>query len=163
MRRRRWPKPWSAREARAKFQVMLTDRHLAEMEAADLDLSPRELKGLTNAHQAAVLAVGSRLTDLLQGFRSMAQVLLLQELKELSLKYTEEAWAPAFEYGAWNVVLNGAEKMTPEEVARLRRLADWAGGWYHLPDEVQEPQFVEASEWAERYELHRRYEESRRR
>jgi hypothetical protein len=110
-----------------------------------------------------VISVQSNSLEKQYSIEEQKQEVCLQELKELSLKYTEEAWAPAFEYGAWNVVLNGAEKMTSEEVARLRRLADWAGGWYHLPDEVQEPQFVEASEWAERYELHRRYEESRRR
>lgn len=142
---------------------MLTDRHLAEMEAVNLSLSPRELKGLTNAHQAAVMAVGNRLPDVLQGFRSMAQEQLLLLMKELSLNYTEEAWAPAFEHAAWGVVLNGAEKMTPVEVARLRRLAEWAGGWYHLPDDTQEPIFITTKEWIERYEIHLKYEESRRR
>lgn len=142
---------------------MLTDRNLTELEAAQLDLSPRELKGLTNAHQASVLAVNARLPDLLQGFRTMAQTLLLQELRDLSLRYTEQPWAPAFEYGAWHVVLNGAEKMTELEVSRLRRLAEWAGGWYHQPDEAEEPQYIAKTDWIERYELHRRYEESRRR
>lgn len=142
---------------------MLTDRHVAEMEAAHLTLSPRELKGLTNVHQASVLAVGSRLPDVLQAFRSMAQELLLIEMRELSYRYTEQPWSPAFEYAAWHVVLNGAKKMTTEEVARLRRLADWSGGWYHRPDEAEEPQFISSSDWAGRYELHRQYEESRRR
>jgi hypothetical protein len=142
---------------------MLTDRHVAEMEAATLNLSPRELKGLTNEHRASVLAIESRLSDLLQGFRSMAQELLRQCMIELSIKYTEETWADGFEYSAWHAVLNGAEKLTPEELARLRRLAEWAGGWYHLLDEAQEPQFIERRDWTERYEIHLKYEESRRR
>lgn len=142
---------------------MLTDRHIAEMEAASLSLSPRELKALTNEHQASVLAVDARLPDLLQGFRSMSQELLRQCMIELSIKYTEEPWADGFEYAAWNAVLNGAEKLSPEELARLRRLAEWAGGWYHLLDEAQEPQFIERAAWEEKYKIHVKYEESRRR
>lgn len=142
---------------------MLTHKHLAEMEASDLDLSPRELKPLTNAHQAAVLAISQRLPDLLQAFRGMAQELLLTEMKALSLQYAESPWAPAFEYGAWTAVLYGAEKMSTEELERLRRLAEWSGGWYYLPDDTEEPIFIPTQDWVQRYELHRKYEESRRR
>lgn len=142
---------------------MISNRQLTELESGEFTLSPRELKGLTNPHQAMAIALGDRLPDILQGFRSMAQSLLLQELQTTSAKYTEEPWAPAFEYAAWNVVINGAEKMEPQEVERLRRLAEWAGGWYHLPDGYQEPQFVSTKDWVERYDIHCKYEESRRR
>lgn len=143
--------------------MSLTDRVLSEMEASNLDFSPRELKGLTHAHQAAAMVVGPHLQELLQAFRMMSQALLLQELYALAERYTEGPWPPGFEYAAWGVVLNGADRMTPQEVARLRRLAEWSGGWYHLPDEAQEPQFLPAADWATRYEIHLRYEESRRR
>lgn len=142
---------------------MLTDRHLSALVSTDFVLSPRELKGLTPGHQAVALVLADQLPNVVDALRSMAQELLLVELRYLSERHADVAWAPLLEYSAWGVVLNGGQKMTEEETARLRRLADWAGGWYHLPDGKTDPEFIAAEEWAPKYEAFLKYEESRRR
>lgn len=142
---------------------MLTSRHLSTLEAASFELSPRELKGLAPAHQTAALVLAEQLPNVISAFRSMAQELLLVEMRYLSEHHADAAWAPLLEYSAWGVVLNGGQKVSEEETARLRRLADWAGGWYHLPDGKTDPEFITTEEWTPKYEAFLNYEESRRR
>lgn len=143
--------------------MSLDARRLAELAALNLAFTPRELKALTAPHQAAVLLLDETLGDLVAAFTDLAKGALLTQMMALSRAHEGTAWAAELEYALWEALVEGPERLTEAEVRTLRRLAAWAGGWYHLPDEAEAPEFVPAAAWAARYARHVAYANDRRR
>lgn len=137
--------------------MSLTARVLDELAVAKFDLSPREEKALSAPHREAVALVEEHLRDLLDGFREQARTLLLFELYRVSAEHTGQEWAPRMEYGVWEALHHGAERLSDAEVRKLARLSQHAGGWYHYPSEAPGPVFVTLEKWETLYDMHNAY------
>lgn len=137
--------------------MSLTVRRLRELEAADFNFSPGELKGLKPEHRAAATLAKESMKDILHAFRDFARDNLCDAMKAIAQKYTGEEWPPQMEYGLWEAVKEGPEVISPEEVRKLQRLSDWADGWFYFPNEAQEPRFVRREEWNVLFDKHVEY------
>jgi hypothetical protein len=143
--------------------MSLNDRTLAELAQARFDLSPRESKALSEGHRRAVELAGEHLPDLVAGFRQYAQELLRDELQRISVQHFGVDWEPLLEYGAWDAIVSGAQRLTEFQVRRLTRLSQQAGGWYHYPTQAAGPVFVSLEIWADLYDKHVAYQSQIRR
>lgn len=122
-----------------------------------LRLTNQETRALSPRSAAAVEAYVNAVPDLIGAFEEVSQRLLRFRMTELASFYMAEDWPARIEYTLWAAVENGPEVMSIDEVADLRRLAEWAGGWFHKPDGVFEPLFVDMVTWLQLYRRHADY------
>lgn len=132
----------------------LSDREVSMLESVrkvPVPATVREFAKATERSLSANLLRASVADRLLDRVRENARFALRVYIELLSIKYTQQRWSEGIEYSLWRAVLGPRSKMTDQEADRLRQLANEAGGWYAVPQDTDEPQFVGLDDWRARY------------
>lgn len=84
--------------------------------------------------------------------QTLAKIALRMYMEALSIKYTEQRWAQGLEFAMWKAATETRNKMSEVEAVQLMELSVEAGGWWAVPRDTDEPEFVSRDEWLISYE-----------
>jgi len=66
-----------------------------------------------------------------------------------------DLWALVTEDSGYQLVYERYLRMDRESLLDIGWIAGQAGGWFHWPDSEDSPVFIDAAEWAQRYQSYR--------
>lgn len=129
----------------------LSVKEIAQLEATrKVELGSRMfMEGLSgkNLHVADLRCdLAMKLLDRMQ---ENARFGLRCYMELLSLKHTQQRWAEGLEHALYTAATIDSEKLSVEEQNKLFVLYCEAGGWWVVPDDTDEPKFVDGREWLE--------------
>jgi hypothetical protein len=85
-----------------------------------------------------------------QNIRALAGELLLARMRELGIRYLQDAAAPGLARLLWQAVQEGPKVMSETEVTELANLSRLAGGWWR-PNHLDIQELVPLDDWRNEY------------